>query len=477
MGSGSSRYLQFIKEVTKGTTPVTPAMKRLRNTGGSGIENARTNVTSGEIRSDRSIITSRLGNNQPNVNVPFEFSYESYEEFMQGALGGEWIGATNLTGITVDIVASGSTVTTDDASSWLTKGVTAGSYIVISDAVAVGNNEAFYVYAVGGANKSELTLREMDKTTPAVLTDATDDVVNIKGGYEGKVIDASANNLTVSSTNKTITAASSVWVTAEIRVGDKLYIEGFVNAANNGWHKVTGVTATVITFSGSTLVNETLSVGNANVVLGSARLLCGTILDAFTIEEGMEDISEYVNVKGAQISSWNMSIQPDAVITGGFALQGVSYSNFSAASIEASHINSNTNEVYDSYTGSLTIPGVGDCIVTGIDFTLDNGLNRRYALMQKNACSIGEGRTNLTGTINAYFPDSTLVDIYDGETILSIELRIVDLDGNAYILGFPKVKFTSDSRSTTENDITESIGFQALGGNAKSTMFIIKQPA
>jgi hypothetical protein len=108
-------------------------------------------------------------------------------------------------------------------------------------------------------------------------------------------------------------------------------------------------------------------------------------------------------------------------------------------------------------------------------FTLDNGLNRRYAIMNQDACSIGEGRSNLTGTINAYFPDSTLADLYSAETIFEARIQLQDLDSNSYTFVWPRMKFTSDSRDVTENDVTESLGFQALGGNALTNMYIRKQ--
>ena len=158
-------------------------------------------------------------------------------------------------------------------------------------------------------------------------------------------------------------------------------------------------------------------------------------------------------------------------------MSGVTYSGFSATTATNSLTDGNTNDVFDSYTGTLSIPGVDDCVITGFDFSLENNLNVRYALLQKDACSIGEGRINVTGTLNAYFPDSTLSKIYNAETELNVAMYFEDLDGNGYTFGFPKVKFTTDAIDVAENDVTESIGFTALGGDATyTTMYVIKHP-
>mgnify|MGYP000633719452 CR=1 FL=1 len=67
----------------------------------------------------------------------------------------------------------------------------------------------------------------------------------------------------------------------------------------------------------------------------------------------------------------------------------------------------------------------------------------------------------------------------DGKTKITIrhkqtgeikEIDIEDLDGNSYIFGWPRLKFTTYGRDTSENDVTQSLAFQALGGDPMTTM-------
>lgn len=475
MGSGSQRYIAYQKETSAGVLPSPFDAQKLRVTPGNAIENARTNITSDEIRDDRQIIVSRLGQNAPQMTIPGELSFESYEDLIAGALGSDWVGDYDLNPIVVD-VSAGSAIVTDDGSNWADKGVAVGDYLILSGLTVSAEDGIYYVNSIA---TDTITLDEADATTAATFTLENDASVRIVGARKGGRVDASANNITVSATNKTMTAGSALWITEyDIRVGDRVFFNGFTNGSNNGFHKVTSVTDLILTMADSSLVNETLSAGNLDTANATSIVICGVNLPSFSMEEGFTDVSEYHYMTGAKVETWNMSIQTDSIITTEFSFQGVTYSGFSPTTNTDSLTDGNTNDVFDSYTGTLTIPGVADCVITGFDFTLDNGLNPRYALLQKDRCSIGEGRINVTGTINAYFPDSTLSDIYNNETDLNASFYFEDLTKNGYTFGFPKIRFNSDSIDVAENDVTESVGFQALGGDVDfTTMYVIKQPA
>jgi hypothetical protein len=474
MANGSERYLAYQKETIASTLPSPFDAQKLRVVSGSGIENARTNISSDEIRDDRQIIVARLGQNAPALTIPGELSFESYDDLIAGAMGSLWVGDYDLNTITVD-VAAGATITTDDASTWLSKGVAVGDYITLTGLTVTAEDGVYYVDTLAGA---VMTLDQADASTPAAFTLEAGAVVRIAGARKGGAHDGSTNNITVVALAKTMTAATALWVTTfNIRVGDRVFFAGFTNAGNNGFHKVAAVTDTVLTLKTLTLVDEVMATA-LEVANASAIIVTGVDLPTFSVEEGFSDVSRYHHITGAKVGTWSATIQTDSIITTEFGMSGVTYSGFDTTTVTNSLTDGNINDVFDSYTGTLTIPGVNDCVITGFDFTLENNLNVRYALLQRDACSIGEGRINVTGTISAYFPDSTLSEIYNNETELNVALYFEDLDGNGYTFGFPKVKFTTDSLDIAENDVSESIGFTALGGDADfKTMYVIKNRA
>jgi hypothetical protein len=89
-GTSNRTAIRVVRETVFGTTPATPVLSNIRYTGESLKRNIR-NVTSDEIRSDR--MTADLlqvgGDVSGDINV--EFSYDSYDEFLQGALCGAWV--------------------------------------------------------------------------------------------------------------------------------------------------------------------------------------------------------------------------------------------------------------------------------------------------------------------------------------------------------------------------------------------------
>ena len=90
IAAGSRRRLAYIPEVTWGTTPATPTLQILRNTGGAGIQMERNAQQSNEMRSDRAIADVRMGIQRASLDVPFELSYGTYDDLLEAALFGTW---------------------------------------------------------------------------------------------------------------------------------------------------------------------------------------------------------------------------------------------------------------------------------------------------------------------------------------------------------------------------------------------------
>lgn len=93
MSSADLTVLRYVKEVTMGVTPATPALKQVRYTGESMNFNI-TNVKTNELRPDRT--ETDLVQTEASVggNINFELSYDTYKDFLAAALGGAWAAGT-----------------------------------------------------------------------------------------------------------------------------------------------------------------------------------------------------------------------------------------------------------------------------------------------------------------------------------------------------------------------------------------------
>lgn len=485
MATGSNRFLQYTKQTAPRELPDPAIFHRLRNTGGSGLINNRTNITSDEIRADRQIIESRLGQNQPDLSVPFELSFDSFDDLIQGAMGGSWIGGRVFT-FNGSVNTEGAFTLT--SGEWEDHPVREGDYVVIEseDNTAVG-----YVSSI---DEGTLSVMEASGLTALTTVAQTEDDIRFTTGHYATVIDASSTTITVVADTATITRSLGSWTSLGVEVGDKVFFDGFAENANNGWKEVEAVTTTVLTIRDGGLSDETLNSGSLLVGTSTGFITVGTGLDFFGFEEGFTDINSgedingdavtdglFHHIIGCYVSSWNLDIQPDAMLTGEFSFQGLKYSGFLKDTVADSYQETNTNSVFDSFTGNLIIPDAPEIqsVITGLNFTLDNGLVRRYALMDKDAISIGDGRSDVNGSLNAYFANADVSNLYERETTFIASIRTEDLVGNSYTFGWPRIKLTSDSRDVTESDVTQSLNFQALGGSAedkKKTMYILRQP-
>jgi len=462
MANGSERKIVYSIEDSPGELNSPNLCKTLRTVTGSGISNDRTAITSNEIRDDRQIIFSKLGNTAPALTVPFEFSYDSYDDLIACAMGNVWTGGMTAT-INMDM-STGGVITRNDGGSWLVDGYTVGTFVTIEGLVVTAEDGSYEVTVV---TANDLTVQEIPAAGAATFTaEVGGDITFTAGAYGEKIITSVSDTVTVVASTKTITLAGTLTWDVNIEVGDRLYFNDFVNAGNNGWKEVTGRSGLALTFANDTLVDEVINSASSLTFSTAAGIITvGTDLKTLFIEEQFTDATEFVYIQGAKVDSFNLSMQPEAILTGDFGIQGQKYSGYSGATSSDSVEASNINTAFDSFTGFMDLGGIATCVVSGFDFSLANGLSRDYALLEQDACRIGEGRSTTTASLSGFFIDSTVVDLYDNETYFKGVLNFQDVDGNGYTFVFPRIKLNSHSLDIPENSITFSAGADILGGS------------
>lgn len=101
IAAGSRRRILAVPEVSWGERVPTPDMFVVRNTGGAGIQVDRNAQQSEEFRSDRAITEVRMGVQRATMPIPFELSWQSFDEFLEAALFGDWTADVLKQGIEV----------------------------------------------------------------------------------------------------------------------------------------------------------------------------------------------------------------------------------------------------------------------------------------------------------------------------------------------------------------------------------------
>ena len=176
-------------------------------------------------------------------------------------------------------------------------------------------------------------------------------------------------------------------------------------------------------------------------------LKIGTTPKYFTIEDAANDIGQFRLFKGMSVSTANISIAPNQMVTATFDMVGKSMTQAqTTGSTGGAPTASSTNAPFDSYSGTIEDGGSGIAIVTSIDFSLSNSFAPTFVIGADTAQSLEYGRAVVEGTMTVYYEDETLINKFLNETESSIQVSVNDPTGsNAYTFLFPRVKYNGAS--------------------------------
>lgn len=192
-------------------------------------------------------------------------------------------------------------------------------------------------------------------------------------------------------------------------------------------------------------------------------VLAGTTRRSFTIERYHADITKYLRSTGCNFNSMSLSIAPNSMVTGSFNVIGKSMSVSSTLLTGATYNADTTSEPFDSFTGSITEGGSSIATITSLDLAVDNGAEALYVVGSDSTLLPSVGKSMVTGTITAYFEDSSLIDKFIAETSSSIVFVLTDLGGSSYTVTLPNVKYNSGNPEVSgPGAITVSLDFIAL---------------
>jgi|SRR6478736_6128 len=162
----------YIPEVTAGVTPTNPAWYPLRNTGGVPAL-TRDALVSNELDGSRETSSIRTGNKQITGEFAIELSAQSQDELLAGAMTSSWVAGQTVSGLTIDVSASGKTFTRSAGD--FTTLLEVGDLVAFPDLVG-DNAKPFIVTAVSalvvtGAGIPHALTDETGATTDLIAAD------------------------------------------------------------------------------------------------------------------------------------------------------------------------------------------------------------------------------------------------------------------------------------------------------------------
>ena len=195
---------------------------------------------------------------------------------------------------------------------------------------------------------------------------------------------------------------------------------------------------------------------------------------SFTIERHHSDINKYLRYTGCNIATMSLSVAPNSMVTGSFGVVGKGFSTGTAALTHSTNGTPTATEPFDSFTGTIKEGGSPIATITAIEFNLENGMEAQYVVGSPETLEPSIGQSKVTGSVTAYFTDTTMLDKFVNETESSIEFTLRDAAGNSYLFSFPKVKYNSgDPEVGGTGSITQTLEFVALYDSTAQTQFKI----
>jgi hypothetical protein len=203
----------------------------------------------------------------------------------------------------------------------------------------------------------------------------------------------------------------------------------------------------------------------------------GTTLSSFTFQKHFADAdtATYQNFTGCRVGSWDVSMTTGSVVTGKFGLMGLGSTIGTSQIAGATFPTASTTNVVSAVSGVIEIKenGVTSTLsYNKIDLKLNNNLRAQRAIGTLPNVGIALGKLDLTGSVEVYFNDKSLVDRYLAGTSFALSWKLQGSDQSTLKFTLPNCKFESGTvvSGGEDQDIMFSGGFRALYDSGSSCM-------
>lgn len=448
--------LSLIEESSQGVTPASPALEILR-VKSAGLKPNPKSVVSEELVTDRMQPDLIFVGIDAGGDIGIEWIADAHYRIVEGAMMNDYVESP--------VRAGAAQITAVAASAYTIVSGTFAQYDLISaTGFAVAQNNG--VFAAGTTTSTSLGTSGRATETPGATARLK------KIGVQGTSgdITATATGLASTSLNWTLMGLQpGQW----IKIGGDQTANQFATAALNGYARVstsTAITATALpldirpagwgTDAGT---SKTIRVYWTDFIKNS------TVLKTYTFERYFADIGVYEYFRGCAIDALMLDAKPQSILTGSFSSMGMNYaidtSQVSGATlvqpVSSDVLNSSSNVAQLAENG-VAIGSPNYCF--GLNFTIKNNVRLLTAVGSRVGVAVNYGTIEVTGKLEAYFGDKSLLEKVLNQTSTSLFAGFKDAAGKAILFDFPKVKFSGGGVDVggLNDDLKQPLDFTAL---------------
>ena len=480
------------------------AMQLLRITGTPNLAFEPQNEISNEIRADRQVSDLIPVGAEAGGDIGFELSFQAFDLLFEstlftqfGAIAGTTtprrFGATEVTDINAD------TIVVDDSSVYQV------GHLVRLFGIDENNADALRdgIYEITAIpNGTDLTVAQhvgpasLADLAGGVFTTAEVKAVGVIAQANGEIaatVGAGVATLTFSGDAATalpnlMDGGNPLNVGQWIKIGNSAdATQRFATAGNNVYGRISGVTATTLTFLAPTgFAADPGATEQVAVYFGDhlpnpdANNIQAITSHQFAIERSYldhADISRELFL-GMAISNFNLNFQPQSIVTGVATFFGLNSEArpdslitelFTSgaptrAAAPAFNVYNTSSNVGRLGRGADPVDAGGLNFVTEASIEINNNLRRLPAVGVFGAAAIGAGELGVSGQLTAYFDNLDLLNAVLNGTDTSFDVGVRDNTGRALIYDVPRIKFSGGAPDVPgkNQDVTIPLTYQGI---------------
>lgn len=465
--------LSKVRESTFGVTPTSPVFKEVRNTS-SGLANNPNTVISNEIRADRQIPDLILTGITSGGPIGGELSFKAFDDDFEEALQGTWSNKpTRDNNGTADSVIT-AVAASSDTYTVLTGTAFLPNHIILAEGFGQSANNGVFV-----AQASTNATAVIAPASPGLADESAPPGAAVLRavGYQGTSGDIVA---TVTGGNA-LTSTTLDFTTLGLNVGEWIKIGGAAantcfatTSADNDWVRISAISANRLSFdlvpSGWAADSGT---GKTIHLYFGSFLINGTTKRSNTFERQYLDHSPvtYEYLTGQTLDTLAIEAPAQAIVTVSETYIGANGSTTTTRASGASDVAAPTKYVMNSSSNVGRI-GFDGSAITGANYVMRANINFANNLRRQNAVGsvasvgTGNGEFSVTGTLESYFSDASVLTKIVNNTLTSFDLRVGRNDGNRekYVLDLPSIKLASGAVTVAgkNQDVMLPATFQAI---------------
>lgn len=274
----------------------------------------------------------------------------------------------------------------------------------------------------------------------------------------------------IAEAGNTITATAGTF-SATTQAAKYVKVAGATNGANNGIKRLVSATSTVLTLAGTTTSADPLTVDEtgSSLTVSSNYARNGTTLSTFLVEKHFTGPTtpRFDAIIGTVFNEWSLNMEAQARILQTFGVMGAKMLDATATHGDGGNTTASTRDIVNSTSnvGAILLDGSALAVnLSSFAMSLNNNLRERPAVGRLYTLEHGSGTIDLTGSLETYFEDGTMLAKFLNHTSFALDIPIIDSDGNLFSIHLPKAYISDEGAPTADGintDIILTNNFQA----------------